>query len=156
MPSSKPSSAGFPRSRHRTERRAALAWRPSRWLLAGLVLLTVAAVFSLVASGLPGWLAVPGMLLAAGHGLALVLREARRPCRRFVFRATGEASVDGRRAQDMRVEWRGPLAFASWLEDGRRHRLSWWPDTLPAAARRELRLALPATRAGRAEDSMAP
>src|SRR5690606_21454397 len=99
MPSSKPSSAGFPRSRHRTERRAALAWRPSRWLLAGLVLLTVAAVFSLVASGLPGWLAVPGMLLAAGHGLALVLREARRPCRRFVFRATGEASVDGRRAQ---------------------------------------------------------
>jgi toxin CptA len=40
------------------------------------------------------------------------------------------------------LQWRGPLAFLRWRDsDGRMHRLAWWPDVLPVAARRELRLA---------------
>jgi toxin CptA len=65
-------------------------------------------------------------------------------------------SVDGARVEDFTVHWRGPLAFARWRDgQGGVHRLAWWPDTLPASARRELRLAAPAQSNASGAHSMA-
>lgn len=50
--------------------------------------------------------------------------------------------LDGDVLADVELQWRGSLAFLCWRGTaGRTHRLSWWPDTLPVEARRELRLA---------------
>ena len=47
--------------------------------------------------------------------------------------------------EDLDVEWRGALAFLRWRDAaGRTQRRGFWPDTLPAGKRRELRLAAPA------------
>lgn len=52
------------------------------------------------------------------------------------------ASIDGIQVDALQVHWRGPLAVVSWTQgDGRREYLHFWPDTLPAPQRRELRLA---------------
>lgn len=67
------------------------------------------------------------------------------------------STVDGIPVQGLVLQWRGPLAFLGWRDaDGRMQRLSWWPDTLPADLRRELRLAAPAGVASRRSRSMAP
>jgi toxin CptA len=56
----------------------------------------------------------------------------------------------------LRVRWRGPLAFLRWRDpDGRARRLVFWPDTLPAAARGELKLALQQREAAGGGASMA-
>lgn len=112
-----------------------------------LVALTVLAAFSAFASDLPPAAAWPLALVAVTHGLSLVVRETRRRPRSVVIADDGAAaSVDGRRVEDFVVQWRGPLAFARWRDgQGVIHRLAWWPDTLPGSARRELRLAAPAT-----------
>ncbi|HZF97715.1 MAG TPA: hypothetical protein VEY92_05645 [Pseudoxanthomonas sp.] len=67
------------------------------------------------------------------------------------------ASVDDLPVDAMRVAWRGPLAFARWQDrNGRIRRLAWWPDTLPAGKRRELRLAADAAPAAQRRRPMAP
>ncbi|MEE7566640.1 hypothetical protein HH297_09445, partial [Xanthomonas sp. Kuri4-3] len=55
-----------------------------------------------------------------------------------------------------RVEWRGPLAQLSWRDGRRRERLLFWPDTLPPAQRRELRLAAGAHAISSRPRQMAP
>jgi toxin CptA len=95
-------------------------------------------------------------ILIYGGGLAR--REWRRPRRELVF-PHGDAPVlvDGRPARDVALQWRGPLAFLRWRDEhGRLHRLAWWPDTLPPARRRELRLAAAAREAAPGRASMAP
>jgi toxin CptA len=65
--------------------------------------------------------------------------------------------VDGQRVDKPELRWHGPLAFLSWqAQDGARFRLAFWPDTLDAPARRELRLAAPPSGAAQAAPSMAP
>lgn len=67
------------------------------------------------------------------------------------------ATVDGLGMDDLEVHWRGPLAFLQWRQaDGGTRRLQGWPDTLDAAARRELRLAMAARTSARPPRSMAP
>lgn len=120
-----------------------LEWRPSRWLLATLALIALLAAFSVLESEMPRPAAWPLALLALGYGAWTIRREAGRPTREFVF--PGNASpvlLDGQPVEGAAVHWRGPLAFVRWRgRDGRVERLAWWPDTLPAAKRRELRLA---------------
>jgi plasmid maintenance system antidote protein VapI len=80
--------------------------------------------------------------------------EHRYPSRLLAARA---AYLDGVPVEQVEVQWRGPLAFVSWKgRDGRRQRLSWWPDTLPPARRRELRLAANATDTAPHRSAMAP
>ena len=76
----------------------------------------------------------------------------------FVFAGEGApVLLDGDPVADVAVAWRGSLAFVRWRgENGRIHRLGWWPDTLPSARRRELRLAAPAPAAAPDAASMAP
>ncbi|MBA2237585.1 MAG: hypothetical protein H0W24_02625 [Lysobacter sp.] len=100
------------------------------------------AAVSAIASDLPRPLAWPLALAALGHGLRLAWCERRKPARAVVISEAARVRVDGVEVEGFAVQWRGPLAFVRWQDRaGATHRLAWWPDTLPAAARRELRLA---------------
>lgn len=133
-----------------------LQWRPSRTLAAALVALGLLAGFSVLMSELPAALAVP---LAAAAGLWAFVgarRELRRPPRRLRIRAD-RASLDDAPITALSLHWRGWLARLDFTgADGRRERLLWWPDTLDAAARRELRLAVAVSAPARDARSVAP
>ncbi|KAB7763220.1 MULTISPECIES: hypothetical protein [Xanthomonas] len=135
-----------------------LDWRPSRWLLAALTLLGALAPLSLLGSDLPPHLAWPAAALALLYAAWLLRREAGRAPRALLIPAgAGAPSVDGVAVSALQVAWRGPLAFVRWRDaQGRTQRLAWWPDTLPPAARRELRLAAAAHAASSAPPQMAP
>lgn len=119
-------------------------WLPSRWLTAALIALALLAPCSLLASDLPPGVAWPLALLAGVWGVREVRRHVLQPpCALVIPGGLGEARCDGLPMASPGVRWRGPLAFLRWRDpDGRTQRLVFWPDTLPATARRELKLAL--------------
>lgn len=135
-----------------------LEWRPSRWLIAAILLLASLAAFSAIASEMPRTWAWPLAVAALAYGAWLARREASKPVRVWFWPGDDRpATVDGVAVQDAVVDWRGPVAFVRWRDAGGHHRrLSWWPDTLPAERRRELRLAAPMAQASRSAASMAP
>ena len=134
-----------------------LDWRPSRWLIGALLVLGVSAAWSILASEMPLGVAMPLAVLTLWRGLWLARREAGRPVRALVWAADQPPRLDGVLLQDARLSWRGPLAFLQWRDaDGRIQRLAWWPDTLPAGARRELKLADAGAGNARSHASMAP
>ena len=126
-------------------------WRPSRWPLLALLLLAVAAPASVMASALPEAQRRPLAALAGLWALLLAGREhraipclldwpgGRAPARLHPAGGDGAAAVMLRGVQ---VEFRGPLVCLVGRDDaGCTRRLVWWPDTLPAEARRRLALA---------------
>ena len=132
-------------------------WKPSAILCAALILLGLCAGLSLLASDLPRGFAWPAALVAAGWGAWIARCESCRTPIGIRWRADGILLVEGERVDAAELHWRGPLAFLSWRDvAGRRRRLAWWPDTLPATARRELRLAAIAAEAARHRVRMAP
>ncbi|MCD9028592.1 hypothetical protein LDO26_10280 [Luteimonas sp. BDR2-5] len=135
-----------------------LEWRPSRLAGAALSLLTLAAVASIFASEMPRPVAWPLAAVVVLHGLHLLRRELRRPPRVLVADgAAGRWHLDGAALDDAQLRWRGPLARLAWRDAaGRRHALLWWPDTLPPARRRELRLAASAFPTPPRPGTMAP
>ncbi|HET8818759.1 MAG TPA: hypothetical protein VFM73_04380 [Xanthomonadaceae bacterium] len=96
---------------------------------------------SLLACDIPAAVAWPAAALAVVMGWRAARIEARRPPVTVSFPVDAPPVVDGRHLVHARLQWRGPLAFLQWREGRRLRGLSWWPDTLPPAARRELRLA---------------
>ena len=135
-----------------------IEWRPSRWVISALLSGGVLASVSVFLSGMPrpaAWLFAAAVSI---HALWLADRESRRPVRSLVFPGNDmPVTVDCMPMEQVEVQWRGPLAFVSWKErDGKRLRLSWWPDTLPPARRRELRLAANATDTAPHRSAMAP
>lgn len=131
-------------------------WRPSRWVVAALCLLTLLAALSVPASNLRAAVAWPLTGVVLVHGLWLGRREWRRHPREVLIRRD-VVEVDGVRVADFHVRWRGILAFAQWRDDnGKVQRLVWWPDRLAAAERRELRLAAAVETLPREAASMAP
>ncbi len=122
-----------------------------------LAVLGVLAALALIGSEMPLPLSLPLALLAAGEGLRLARRECMRPTRWLAIGGDGAATLDGEGITGLSVEWRGPLAFMRFADSaGRPCRLAWWPDTLPARSRRELRLAAPVKAAAQKAPSMAP
>lgn len=119
-----------------------LQWRPSRWLVAAQAVLGALGAVSSLASALPAPAGRATAVLALGWGLASAWRLARREPKRLHWPADGaRPALDGEPLAEARLHWRGPMAFLHWRDGrGRRRHLSWWPDTLPPAARRELRL----------------
>lgn len=115
------------------------------------------AAAAVLASELPRLAAWPLALAVLGYGLWSARREAARaPCL-LVVAGDGSCRVDGVAVQALQVRWRGVLAFVQWRDgNGRMHRLAFWPDILPAARRRELRLAASMAMAARPSPSMAP
>ena len=157
MPNSTRSSSVSARFRPASAVEARIEWRPSRWVVAALLSLGGLAACSLLASEMPAFAAWPAALATLAWAARCARREAGRQAQSFVFRGGAPVLVDGVAVEGMVLQWRGPLAFAHWRDrDGRVRRRSWWPDTLPPARRRELRLAAPAGEAARGEASMAP
>ncbi|WP_394540970.1 hypothetical protein PRJ39_10990 [Lysobacter enzymogenes] len=116
-------------------------WRASRLLAVALAALGVLAGAATLASEAPARLAWPVAALAVGWGAALARRELRRPPRRLRL-AGARAWLDDAPIAQARLYWRGPLARLEFRDaQGRRGRLLWWPDSLDAQGRRELRLA---------------
>jgi toxin CptA len=143
MPHSQAWSSGSAHCRSRTEAAGAgLQWRPSRWLVAAQCVLGALGAVSLLASALPPPAGRALAVLACGWGMASAWRLARQEARLLHWPADGaRPTLDGEPMAEARLHWRGPLAFLRWRDRGGcvRH-LSWWPDTLPPGARRELRL----------------
>ncbi|MEN5118806.1 hypothetical protein ABE488_15965 [Luteimonas sp. TWI662] len=150
-PSSKPSGRYHP-----ILEPARLHWRPSRLLVAALGLLTLAACGALLLSELPGPMAWLGIAWVLASGLRTIVRTARQPPHRIVVQATGRMLLDGRLLEAPSLHWRGPIVRLTWREGRRTRRLLWWPDTLPAPQRRELRLAAAMRPLPRAPESVAP
>ena len=122
-----------------------------------MLTMAVLAPFAVLVSEMPRWAAWPLAACAAGYGAYLAWCEAMQPVRKVVVGSDDLATIDGQAVDAMRVAWRGPLAFIAWRDaDGRLQRRSLWPDTLSAAQRRELRLAVRATGDGQSPPSMAP
>jgi hypothetical protein len=101
------------------------------------------AALSVLNCALPSMVAWPAAMLVLGGGAWQVRREGRRPARMLMFGPLHGLEVDGMAVAQVQLHWRGPLAFVSWHHpaERRNERLVWWPDTLPARQRRELRLA---------------
>lgn len=125
-------------------------WRPSRWLARGLCLLGLLAGLSLLLSALPASLRWPLAALAVTEGWRLARREQRRPP--VTLLVTGatvsimNGSEEGVALLAPRLREQGPLTLlCARTPGGRTLRLAWWPDTLDAAGRRQLRLAVAAT-----------
>lgn len=133
-----------------------LAWRPSILLQAALASIGVCACIALWLSELPPVARICAMPLIVAATLHRIAIERRAPMRELVIDAAGAAHLDGVVLDTPRLEWRGPLAILRWRDGRRARRLLWWPDTLPQAARRELRLAASALVTRPPPDSMAP
>jgi len=136
-----------------------LEWCPSRVLQACLVLIGLLAAISLLICEMPRGLAWPAAVLALARGVWLAHAHGSLPERTFWFPGDGRpATVDGVALSEARLRWRGPLAFLRWRASpgGRWQHAIWWPDTLSARARRELRLAAGDGDAGRPAGPMAP
>ncbi|MFT4179462.1 MAG: hypothetical protein QM612_08370 [Thermomonas sp.] len=118
--------------------------QPSRHVGVWLLALAVLAPFCLIASNLPrGW-AWPLACVALIASLRDMRNYLRQPvCTLRIPAGRGAVTSDDAHIDDLRLRWRGPLAFFDWRDgDGRRRRLVFWPDRLPAATRRELKLAM--------------
>ena len=133
-------------------------WRPSRWGIGALLVLGRLAAFSVLASAMPRWAAWPLGVCALAYGVRQARREWRLSRHELFFPGNDlPVMLDGLRIDKAEVQWRGPLAFLLWQDRrGRPMRLSWWPDTLPAERRRELRLAAGNLDASRDHRRMAP
>ena len=142
MPNSMPSSGASSPCR--------LELRPSPWLQAALLALSLLAPAALWLSEAPAALAWPAGLAAVAWGVWAFRRERLRPVNSLLVPPDGPVRVDGEAVEDFALDWRGPFAFLAWRDAwGRTRRRALWPDTLTPALRRELRLAMEARRAGR-------
>ncbi|KAF1707800.1 hypothetical protein [Pseudoxanthomonas sacheonensis] len=135
-----------------------LEWRPSRWLIGALLALGLLAALAVLTCGMPRSAAWPLAVSALAYACWRARRESRLPSHAlFLPGNESPATLDGLPIEQARVQWRGPLAFLLWQDRlGRPQRLSWWPDTLPPARRRELRLAAGSLNASRHHRQVAP
>ena len=132
-------------------------WRPSRWLAVALAGLGIFGACAVLASEVPrpiDWLIA---LAALYWGMRQATTEVARPPRQLVWAPNGSLDIDGDNVARARLRWRGPIAFLDWRDGaGRRKVLAWWPDTLAAEQRRELRLAATRAVSAATRPSMAP
>ena len=148
------------RTRSRSWKKSALCqleWRPSRWQCAAHALMVLLMPVAMLATGLPAHLRWPCALLASALAAGQGWRYARQPGLRLVI-PSGEdpVTVDGEAVDDLSLHDRGPLLQLSWRRGRRREHRLFWPDTLPAPARRELRLAVRSRYISRSRPAVAP
>lgn len=134
-----------------------LEWQPSRWQCRALIAMGALMPWALWATDLPTpWGLASGFVAMAGTWLE-AWRYARRPGCMFVIPADEHpAQVDDAPVEDLQMRRRGPLVQLAWRQQGRRHWRLFWPDTLPHAQARELRLAVRAHCISRSPPAVAP
>jgi len=123
-----------------------LEWRPSRQERACLLLLTVLGAYSLLNCDLPASLAWPAAGIAVAWGIRCIHQSGKRPPRECLIAPDiTTCRLDGQPLSHLDLRWRGPLLFMRWKHPTQRrwHHAVFWPDTLSAAKRRELRLSAP-------------
>lgn len=145
------------RSSHASET-CRVEWRPSRLLAAALPALGAMGAFAACASEMPRAAAVPLAATCLLHGAWAALRSMQASSRTLVWNGhAGTATLDGVLLAMPRLHWRGPIAILCWRADSwRGGRLVWWPDTLPASRRRELKLAAGEAGGAPSANSVAP
>ncbi|WP_374602438.1 hypothetical protein [Arenimonas sp.] len=121
-------------------------WRPSRWLVGALCGLALLSALSVMLSGLPAQMKPMFAGLAAMGGLGLARREALRPPVSLAWSGAGLLAIDPEGQSQALIapvlREQGPLLrIEARMPTGRRWSRTWWPDTLPAARRRQVRLA---------------
>jgi toxin CptA len=123
--------------------------------LAGLV---PCVWYSLYLSALPAWAGSLAGMLVSGVAVSQARALARVPPRKLrVPWGKAPACVAGVPVADLRIEWLGPLVRVSWRRGPRRRAgMLFWPDTLPPARRRELRLAARSRVVSSSRPAMAP
>ncbi len=132
-------------------------WRPSRWLTGALLGLSSLAAVALLNCDLELHLAWPLAIAALLLGARQARAEARKPLRQLLLPSPpAPMCVDGVSVHGPVLLERGPLLLLRWHQGRRRHQLLFWPDTLPRARRRELRLAVRAYGVSRRPASVAP
>ena len=83
--------------------------------------------------------------------------QARKPCRDILIPSLpSPACIDAEPVEQIELLERGPLLVLRWRLGKRRQQLLFWPDTLPKAQRRELRLAVKAHGVSRQPPGVAP
>lgn len=118
-------------------------WRPSRWQAGALLLLGLLGAVALLNCELERPVAWPAALLGSCWGLRMARRGLRQPARQLLVPpAPVPASLDGVAIDALELLERGPLLVLRWRMGKRCGQLLFWPDTLPRARRRELRLAV--------------
>ncbi|WP_261997386.1 hypothetical protein [Stenotrophomonas sp. Ste96] len=134
-----------------------LEWHPSRWQCRALIAMGALMPWALWATELPApWGLALGLVAMVGTWLE-AWRYARGPGCAFLIPLHDEpAQVDGEAVEDLQMRRRGPLLQLRWRYEGRRHWRLFWPDTLPAAQARELRLAVRAHCISRSPPAVAP
>ena len=127
-------------------------------MISALLMLAIVAPVATLGSEMPRWLAWPLGAAAFAYGAWLAWRESSMTGRTLVFPPAFEpVTIDGHAVDDVQLHWRGPLAFVRWRDgQARIRRLAWWPDTLLAGQRRELKLAMQAREAAHPSISVAP
>ena len=121
-------------------------WRPSRGLAIALAMLGLLTALSLALSALPISMAIALGVGAMVYSTFLIRQELQQEPFVLVWAGGESAGVlnFASRTQSLSgpsLSFRGPLVSLRGLDDsGRRQRYMWWPDTLPSAARRQLRL----------------
>ncbi|MEG2804307.1 hypothetical protein [Stenotrophomonas sp.] len=119
--------------------------------------MTALAPWALCNSALPApWRAPAGVLVVA-CGAWQAWRYWRMPAEQLLIPAgPAPAQVDQLPVEDLQLADRGVLLEVAWRQGGRRRRRLFWPDTLPPAQRRELRLAVRAHCISRSRPAVAP
>ncbi len=121
-------------------------WRPSRWLVGALCALAALAALAIAASGLPAHLKPMFAGVVALTGLAQARREALRPPFSLAWQGATLALHAAQGQPQLLVSptlrEQGPLLrIQARTPGGQRWSRTWWPDTLSAADRRQVRLA---------------
>jgi len=108
-----------------------------------MLLLGLLAGTALLNCGLEPGAAWPAALLALCWSTWRAVRGLRRPVRQLWVPPTDmPATIDGAAIDTLQLLERGPLLVVRWRAGRQRGQLLFWPDTLPRAGRRELRLAV--------------
>ena len=121
-------------------------WQPSRMLAASLAVLGLLAGLSLLLGNAPKLAAIVASMIAVAYGLYLARRELQRQPRVLLWSAgASELQLEYANHSEIwrepRAIFRGSLVTVVGTDDaGHQRQLHWWPDTLPASARRCLRL----------------
>lgn len=132
-------------------------WRPSRWLTCALLGLAVLAAISIVNCRLEPGYAWPLGVCVLGCGLLQTRAELRKPGRSILIpQPPSSPCIDAMPVERIELLERGPLLVLRWWLGKQSQQLLFWPDTLPRAQRRELRLAVKAHGVSRQPPGVAP